>query len=88
MRRIGNQTTEFIAFIFFSEFALSKVEADYFSNVEEQLKKLDENCTNSSFIINVVDPLSIAAETTLFGGTVKFVNSDTVGSKIIYLKVC
>uniref|UniRef100_A0A1I7UVX8 SET domain-containing protein n=1 Tax=Caenorhabditis tropicalis TaxID=1561998 RepID=A0A1I7UVX8_9PELO len=69
-----------------AEFALSKVEADYFSNVEEQLQKLDENCTNSSFIINVVDPLSIAAETTLFGGTVKFVNSDTVGSKIVYLK--
>ncbi|KAF1750962.1 hypothetical protein GCK72_017513 [Caenorhabditis remanei] len=68
-------------------FAKTEVNTDkYALNLQENLENLNESCAeNWNSFKSVYDPLAIVGQSTVLGGSVKFVNLDTVGSKILFL---
>uniref|UniRef100_A0A8R1HX08 Chromo domain-containing protein n=1 Tax=Caenorhabditis japonica TaxID=281687 RepID=A0A8R1HX08_CAEJA len=67
------------------EFALSRVTSKlYVTRIRDELNALESEF--QSDYLETLDPLAICAQTTIFAGSVKFVNWDTIGSKIMLLK--
>uniref|UniRef100_A0A1I7UDB5 Chromo domain-containing protein n=1 Tax=Caenorhabditis tropicalis TaxID=1561998 RepID=A0A1I7UDB5_9PELO len=73
------------------DFAKTKIVHSYIDKIPEFLKNLEKFKDNRTVILNVLDPLSIFAMTTIQCSSVKFVDTDTVGSKLMlcqYIRDC
>lgn len=63
-----------------------KVDDNYIDSIPKSLEELEKNENKENFILDIVDPITTVAQTTLHGATVKFASVDTVQNKINFLK--
>lgn len=68
-------------------YAARTLKSSYVTNLDFFLRNLDTALSDLVFFTNTLIPLSIVAEATVFGSSVKFVTRDNIGAKIMYLKV-
>ncbi|CAL2036028.1 unnamed protein product [Caenorhabditis brenneri] len=62
------------------------VAADYTHKIQKFLDQLDNVHMEKDMILKILDPLSILGQTTVQCGSVKFVDVDTIRSKILFLE--
>lgn len=67
-------------------YAARTLKSSYVTNLDFFLRNLDTALSDLVFFTNTLIPLSIVAEATVFGSSVKFVTRDNIGAKIMYLK--